>query len=437
MQLSNIRGIWFRFMVWQTKKMNHQTFLMIISVVIGILSGIAAVVLKNSVRFISELLVGGSSIYDVNFLYFALPAIGILLTILFVKYIIKDRVDHGVPSILYAISRNNGIIKKHNMFSSIVGSALTVGFGGSVGLEGPALATGAAVGSNLGQYLRLSYKDVILMMTLACAGAMAAIFKSPIAAIVFAVEVLMIDLTMTSLIPLLIASVTALLTSYFFLGNAVLYPFEITEAFHFHHIPYYILLGVITGMVSVYFTKMYVRVEKYFKKIEKWWVRWVSGGAVLGMLIFFFPIPLRGRLRGRQHMHERRLQPAFQRQPFLRVPGQHMDRFPAVHPGTFLQSRGNGHNFWSRRSGGDLCAFLVYGRLHRAVFRSSHKLYGADHTVGNQFCHGRHERDHCRGAACPADRHFPHCGDHRRVQPDRPANAGIDHQLCHDKDVCP
>jgi chloride channel protein, CIC family len=289
MKLFSRRGIWLRFMVWQAKRMNHRTFLMIISVVIGILSGTAAVILKNAVRFIRELLISSSPVYQENFFYFALPAIGVLLTILFVKYVIKDHVEHGVPSILYSISRNHGIIKKHNMFSSIVTSALTVGFGGSVGLEGPTLATGAAVGSNLGQYLRLSYKDLILLMTLACAGAMAAIFKSPIAAIVFSVEVLMIDLTMASLIPLLIASVTAVLTSYFFLGNAVLYPFEITDAFYFKHIPYYLLLGVLTGMVSVYFTRMYIRVEKYFKRIEKWWVRWVSGGIVLGMLIFFFP----------------------------------------------------------------------------------------------------------------------------------------------------
>ena len=240
-------------------------------------------------KLIRDLLISSSSVYHENFLYFALPAIGILLAILFIKYVIKDHVEHGIPSILYAISRNRGIIKRHNMFSSIVTSALTVGFGGSVGLEGPTLATGAAVGSNIGQYLRLSYKDLILMMTLACAGAMAAIFKSPIAAIVFSIEVLMIDLTMASAIPLLIATVTALLTSYFFLGNAVLYPFEIKDAFYIQHIPYYLLLGVMAGMVSVYFTRIYIGVEKYFRKIDKWWVRWITGGMVLGMLIFFFP----------------------------------------------------------------------------------------------------------------------------------------------------
>lgn len=283
------RGIWLRFMVWQARRMNHRTFLMIMSIVIGILSGISAIILKNSVHFIQRLLISSAPVYQENFLYFALPAIGILLSILFIKYIIKDHVEHGVPSILYAISRANGIIKRHNMFSSIVTSALTVGFGGSVGLEGPTLATGAAVGSNLGQYLRLGYKDLILMMTLACAGAMAAIFKSPIAAIVFAVEVLMIDLTMASLIPLLIASVTAVLTSYFFLGSAVLYPFEIHSTFYFNQILYYILLGIFTGFVSVYFTKIYIQVEKYFRKISNGWIRWLTGGLILGLLIFLFP----------------------------------------------------------------------------------------------------------------------------------------------------
>jgi CIC family chloride channel protein len=191
--------------------------------------------------------------------------------------------------VLYAISRQDGIIKKHNIYSSIVTSALTVGFGGSVGLEGPTIATGAAVGSRLGQLLRLNYKDLVLLMTLACAAAMAAIFKSPIAAIVFAIEVIMIDLTMASLVPLLIASVTAVLTSYFFLGNSVLYPFEITDAFYLQHLPYYVLLGVMTGLVSVYFTRMYIRIEKAFVKIPNWKTRWALGGVALGILIYFFP----------------------------------------------------------------------------------------------------------------------------------------------------
>lgn len=289
--MSNVKNqnLWLRFMLWQTRRMSHSTYIMLLSSVVGIISGFAAVVLRNAVILMRELLTHTSSIYEENWLYFALPAIGILLAVLFIRYVIRDVVGHGVPSVLYAISRQNGIIKKHNLFSSIVTSALTVGFGGSVGLEGPTIATGAAVGSNLGQYFRLSYKDLILMMTLACAGAMAAIFKSPIAAIVFAIEVIMIDLTMASLIPLLIASVSAVLTSYFFLGNAVLYPFKVVDTFYLHHLPYYVLLGVFTGVISVYFTRMSIRIEKSFKKIEKWWMRWLLGGSVLGVLIFFFP----------------------------------------------------------------------------------------------------------------------------------------------------
>jgi CIC family chloride channel protein len=283
------QNLWLRFLLWRTRRMSHRTYILLLSAIVGVLSGFAAVVLRNAVMFMRDLLTRTSSIYEGNFLYFALPAVGILLAVLFIRYVIKDMVGHGVPSVLYAISRQNGIIKKHNIFSSIVTSALTVGFGGSVGLEGPTIATGAAVGSNLGQYFRLSYKDLILMMTLACAGAMAAIFKSPIAAIVFSIEVIMIDLTMASVIPLLIASVSAVLTSYFFLGNAVLYPFEVADTFYLRHLPYYVLLGVFTGIVSVYFTRMSIRIEKSFKMIGRWWVRWLVGGTILGVLIFFFP----------------------------------------------------------------------------------------------------------------------------------------------------
>jgi len=283
------QGILSRILLWRAKHVNDRTFMIILGVVIGVLAGIAAVVIKNSVAFIKHLLTQNFLLSQENFLYFALPAIGIFVAVVFVRFILRDYVGHGIPSVLYAIGKNNGIIKRHNMFSSVITSALTVGFGGSVGLEGPTVATGAALGSNLGQFLRLNYKQVMLLLALACAGAMAAIFKSPVAAVVFAIEVIMIDLTMTSLIPLLIASVTAVLTSYFFLGNAVLYPFEIEGEFLFSHIPYYLLLGVVTALVSVYFTKVYIFIEKIFSGMKTWWTRLLLGGSVLGILVFFFP----------------------------------------------------------------------------------------------------------------------------------------------------
>lgn len=179
---------------------------------------------------------------------------GILLVILFVKFILKRPIGHGVPNVLYGI-KNNGYIRPHNVYSSIIASALTVGFGGSVGLEGPTVSTGAAIGSNVGRLLRLNYKQTVLLLGCASAGAMAAIFKAPIAAIVFALEVIMLDLTIASLLPLLMASSAAVITSYLFLGQDVLYKFDVTHGFDFTELIYYILFGILAGMVSVYFTE--------------------------------------------------------------------------------------------------------------------------------------------------------------------------------------
>jgi len=278
-----------RFLLWRVKHISIKNFIMILSVIIGVLAGLGAVIIKNSVHLIKELLTSSFTADYHNYLYFAYPAIGILIAVIYIKFIIRQHVGHGIPSVLFAISKAHGIIKRHNIFSSIITSTLTVGFGGSVGLEGPTVATGAAIGSNIGQMFRLSYKQITLLLGLASAAAMAAIFKSPIAAVVFAVEVIMIDLTTASIIPLLIASATAVLTSYFFLGQAVLYPYEITEEFLIAESPYFIALGVLAGLVSVYFTKMYMFIEFNFIKIKKWYSKVIFGGLCLGILIFFFP----------------------------------------------------------------------------------------------------------------------------------------------------
>lgn len=265
---------------------------MLISIVIGFLGGLVAVIIKNGVKLIQKLLTV-DLITEYNFMYFLYPAIGILIAVLFIKYIVRMHVGHGIPSVLYAISKSRGIIKRHNIFSSIITSVFTVGFGGSVGLEGPTVATGAAIGSNVGQMLRLNYKQITLLLGLACAAAMAAIFKSPIAAVVFAIEVIMIDLTLASVIPLLISSAVAVMTSYFFLGQAVLYPFEVTKGFVLSDLPYYIFLGILAGFVSVYFTRMYIFIEALFSRIKLWRNKWLIGASILGLLIFIFP-PLYG-----------------------------------------------------------------------------------------------------------------------------------------------
>lgn len=278
-----------RFHKWRLRHLSERNFILILSVIIGIIAGIAATIIKNTVWLTKQLVNRLVSNEVHNYIYFILPVIGILLAVLVVKYLIKSPVRHGIPNVLYSISKRDGEMSRHNMFSSIITSALTVGFGGSVGLEGPTVATGAAYGSWISKLLRLDYKNTILILACASAGAMAAIFKAPIAAIVFAVEVIMIDLTTFSLVPLLLASLTAVMTSYFFMGQNVLYPFKVETTFSLETLPYYILLGVLTGLVSSYFTKMYVFIASLFESIEKQRRRLIIGGLSLGVLIFFFP----------------------------------------------------------------------------------------------------------------------------------------------------
>ncbi|MCK4748265.1 MAG: chloride channel protein, partial [Bacteroidales bacterium] len=263
------------------------------AVIVGLGAGLAAVVIKNLVHFIRVALENGFQGEYTRYYIFLLPVIGILFAVVYIKYINKRPVGHGIPGVLFSISKNNGIMRSHNLFSSIITSALTVGFGGSVGLEGPTVATGGAIGSSMGRIFKLSYKEVTLLISCACAGAMSAIFKAPIAGIVFAVEVIMLDLTMWAIIPLLIASATAALTSYLFLGQNTLYPFQLTEAFDMGQIHYYLLLGVLVGLLSVYFTKSYIYISGIFEKFDSPWKRLLVAGGLLGLIIFFFP-PLYG-----------------------------------------------------------------------------------------------------------------------------------------------
>ncbi len=261
---------------------------MILSILVGIGAGLAAVVIKNSVHFISELVHELTS-GDKDYIYLITPSIGILLSVLFVKYVIKHRVRHGIPNVLYAISKNQGQMRAHNMFSSIITSALTVGFGGSVGLEGPTVSTGAAIGSNVGKLFRLNYRQIKLLLGCACAGAMAAIFKAPIAAIVFALEVIMLDLTLASLVPILMASISAVVTSYLFMGQEVVYPFNLTQTYELNDLIYYVLLGIIAGFVATYFTRVYITIEQWFDKFKKKRMRLLVGSLLLGTILFFFP----------------------------------------------------------------------------------------------------------------------------------------------------
>ncbi len=275
--------------VWRLKHISNQRFVIILSLIIGLLSGLAAIILKNTAFYTHYFFTSGFDVDSVNYLYLAYPGIGILLTVLFVKYFVKDKISHGVSRVLFAISKNGGKIKPHNTYSSMIASTLTVAFGGSVGLEAPIVYTGSSIGSALGQLFRLNYKTIILLIGCGAAGAVAGIFKAPIAGIVFVIEVLMLDLTVANLIPLMISAITASSLSYFLMGKGVLFTFDVTMPFYLKNTPFYIILGVFSGLVSLYFTKVSMYIEELFKKINNQYLKIIIGGVILGILILIFP----------------------------------------------------------------------------------------------------------------------------------------------------
>ncbi len=278
-----------RFLRWRIRNVSTRNFFLVVAALIGLLSGLAVVIMKNGVHLIRTFLTHGFSAEMHNFWFFIYPAIGIALVVLLVHSVLKVRIGLGIPVILHAISGTKGAIKPHHMFSSALTSTLTAGFGGSVGLEGPAVLTGGAIGSNLGQLLHLNYRQIILLIGCAVTGALAAIFKAPIAAIIFTIEVLMLDLTLSSLVPLLLASICGTLTSDLFLGQDILLPLKIAEVFKLREVPLYILLGALTGVVSLYFSRVITGVDDLMKKIRSKWSRWFVAAGLLGVVIFLFP----------------------------------------------------------------------------------------------------------------------------------------------------
>ncbi|MFA5417962.1 MAG: chloride channel protein [Bacteroidales bacterium] len=267
----------------------QRQLVLVLSLIIGLVSGLAAVLLKNTVFYTHDLITNGFKFDKSNYLFLAFPFIGILLTVIFATYLIRDNIGHGVSRILYAISRNNGKLKKHNMYSSMVGSTFTVAFGGSVGLEAPIVLTGSSLGSYFGQMFHLNRKTMMILVGAGASGAIAAIFKAPIAAVVFSLEVLMIDLTMGALIPLLISSATGAMVAYFLMGSGVLFSFDLTEGFYLRHLPYYAGLGLLTGLISLYFSRFSMYIEGQMKRINNWFVKVIIGGVALGVMIFMLP----------------------------------------------------------------------------------------------------------------------------------------------------
>ncbi|MGV6829782.1 MAG: chloride channel protein [Flavobacteriales bacterium] len=288
-----IKSVFKQFLVWRLKHIPNKQFIYLVSMIVGVLAGICAVTLKNFTHFI-QLFLEGKLIEDYHTaFYFIFPILGLVLVFLFINYIIKHKISQGIPVTLYAISKNKGLMKRFQMYASLIAAPLTVGFGGSVGLEGPTVSTSAAISSNLSGMFHMNHATRTLLIGCAAAGAMSSLFKAPIAAIIFAVEVFSLDLTLFSLIPLLLASISAILTSYFFFGDDVLLPFKIKEGFELHDIPFYIVLGILSGIISVYFTEIYEKIQNFFDSIRSPIKRLLIGGIGIGILVYFVP-PLYG-----------------------------------------------------------------------------------------------------------------------------------------------
>ena len=282
-----------RFLSWRVRHIKESTFIIILSLLVGIITGLAGTFLKNSVHYTHQFFTEHLQIDSGSLLFFVYPFIGIFLTSLFVRYFVREDISHGVTKVLYAISRRNSIIKPHNNYSSMLASTITIGFGGSVGTEATIVLTGASIGSNLARFFRMNYKVMTLMIGCGAAGAIAGIFKAPIAGIVFTLEVLMLDLTMASLVPLMISAISSYVIVYFLMGQGVALQFAVYDSFDLSNVPYYILLGILCGLVSVYFIRLNLHIEKWITGVKNPFKRVAIGGALLGLLIYIFP-PLYG-----------------------------------------------------------------------------------------------------------------------------------------------
>ena len=282
-----------KFLIWKYKHISERNFIYILSVLVGFLSGLIAVLLKNLTHYYQLLLdINWFDAYKAS-MYFVFPIIGLLLVYIIKQTWLKKHIGHGISTTLHAISKLNGILPSYNIFAALITAPLTVGFGGSVGLQGPAVSASSALGSNTARLFHMNTKTRMLLIGCATAGAMASMFKAPIAAIIFALEVFSLEIAFTSLIPLLLASVSAVVTSYMFLGTQTLFRFQLIDKFEVSDLGFYIILAIITGFASVYFSKMFFLITDFFKGIKSRAKRLLIGGLAIGLMLYFIP-PLYG-----------------------------------------------------------------------------------------------------------------------------------------------
>ncbi len=278
---------------FRNKRLTNKQLVLILSLFTGTLAGLAAVILKNTVHYLRIFLTDHVLTGRFTFLYLIFPLVGMLITYLLTRYWIRENISHGISRILHSISQKGGQLKRHDTYSNLAGSAITVGFGGSVGLEAPIVLTGSAIGSRIGQFFHLEYKSMVLLIGCGAAGAISGIFMAPIAGVLFALEVLYLDLTMASLIPLLISSVCSATIAGALMGKSIVFSFQLTETYGLSDLPFFILLGIFCGLLSLYFTRANLFLEDSFSRIKDDWARVLSGGLLLSVLVFLIP-PLFG-----------------------------------------------------------------------------------------------------------------------------------------------
>ena len=282
-----------------THRLSNSQIMAILGVVVGLCAGVGAFIFNTLLHAITQLLTSWTPADEAQWLYLVYPGVGIILATLFVKYVVKDGISEGVTRVLYAMSRTDSRIKGHNCWTSVVGGATTIGFGGSVGPEAPIVLTGAAIGSNIGKLARLNYKNITLLLCCGAGAAVAAIFKAPITGVVFVLEILMLDITSKSIIPLLMASMTATITSLVLHGFSPIIAVSLSadDMFKVAQVPLFVLLGCFCGVMAYYFTSVNSRVGGFYKSINEQWRKWLYAGLTLGILIFLFP-PLYGEGHG-------------------------------------------------------------------------------------------------------------------------------------------
>lgn len=274
---------------WMTERFSSRQIVLGLSLIVGLCTGLVAFVLKWGIEEVRMLLTEHINTSQMSWLYLVYPAVGILLTALFIRYVVRDDISHGVTKVLYAISRKKARIKPHNRWSSMIASAITIGFGGSVGAEAPIVLTGSAIGSDLGKRFHLPRNTLMLLVGCGAAGAVAGIFKAPIAGMMFVLEVLMLDLNMASLLPLMVTSLTSACVSYALYGTGAMFNFSLETEFSITIIPACLVLGVVCGLVSLYFTRSMNWFERIFARLKKPWMKFLVGAATLGLLIYFLP----------------------------------------------------------------------------------------------------------------------------------------------------